>query len=357
MPRKLLFYTHALVGGGAERVMARLASGFAARGDTVTFAVDFDAPETRGLLSPDIRYEILPRGHFHATLALAKLLRSAKPDASLSAISVSNLKHSLAATLAFRPRRAALGHHGFSESEAEPLSRIAYLATPLLARLTGATIAVSHCLALDLERRFFAPRPKLHVLPNPAAPEPFPAAVTAAELASRPPRVAAIGRLVPGKDHPTLLKAFARVKTPGATLAILGDGPDLAPLQALAASLGVEGRVEFQGFRQDVGPVLAGAKVLAIASRRESFGLACVEALSHGLPVVSTDCGGPAEILGDPSLGSLVPVGGESALAHALDAALQNPGDPAPRQLRAADFTLEKSLGAYDALIRRLTGA
>lgn len=41
--RSLLFYTHALVGGGAERVIARLASGFAARGDRVTLAVDFEA--------------------------------------------------------------------------------------------------------------------------------------------------------------------------------------------------------------------------------------------------------------------------------------------------------------------------
>ena len=334
--------------------MARLASGFAARGDSVIFAVDFDAPETKGLLSPEVRYEVLPRGHVGATLGLAKLLRSAKPDASLSAVSVSNLKHAIAATLALRPRRASLGYHGFSESEAEPLSRIGYLATPLLSRLTGATVAVSDCLARDLERRFHAPRATLHVLPNPAAPEPFPAAVKAADLAARPPRVAAIGRLVPGKDYPTLLKAFARLKTPAATLAILGDGPDRAALQALATSLGVESRVEFLGLRQDVGPALAGARVLAVSSRRESFGLACVEALSHGLPIVSTDCGGPAEILDRPGLGALVAVGDEAALAIALDAALKRPGDPAPRQARAADFTLAKSLDAYDALIRSL---
>ena len=54
-PRRLLFYTHVLVGGGAERVWARLAAGFAERGDEVDFVVDFEARENRAFLGDRAR--------------------------------------------------------------------------------------------------------------------------------------------------------------------------------------------------------------------------------------------------------------------------------------------------------------
>ena len=88
-----------------------------------------------------------------------------------------------------------------------------------------------------------------------------------------------------------------------------------------------------------------------LSSRREAFGLACVEALAHGLPVVATDCGGPAEILVAPTHGVLAPVGDVEALARALAGALADPGDPAPRQARAREFSLEAARDGYDALI------
>ena len=105
------------------------------------------------------------------------------------------------------------------------------------------------------------------------------------------------------------------------------------------------------GFESDVAARLDAARAFALSSRREAFGLACVEALAHGLPVVATDCGGPAEILVAPAQGTLVPVGDVEALARALAAALADPGDPRPRQARARDFSLEAALGRYHALI------
>src|SRR5580692_8914673 len=121
-PRALLFYTHALVGGGAERVWARLASGFAARGDKVTFVVDFEASQSLHLLSDDVTLEVLPRGHGRATLALARLIAARRPDASLSALAAANLKHALAASFAGRRDRAIVTYHGFFASEPERLS-------------------------------------------------------------------------------------------------------------------------------------------------------------------------------------------------------------------------------------------
>jgi glycosyltransferase involved in cell wall biosynthesis len=337
MTRSLLFYVHGLVGGGAERVFARMASGFAARGDRVSFVVDFEASEARPLLSSAVSLRVLPRGHARATWTLARWLAAEKPDASLSAISVSNLKHALAATSAGRGRRAILTYHGFFESEPERLSRIGYLLTPLLSRLTAATVGVSEGLAADY---------------NPAAPDPLPPPVNAESLVAQPPVVLAVGRLVADKDFSTLLRAFARLENAEARLVILGEGPLRGPLEDEARALGIGHRVSMPGFAADIGRRLQAARCVAISSRRESFSLVCVEALAYGLPVVATDCGGPSEILGSPALGSIVPVGDPETLARAIDSRLAAPGDPAARQARAAEFTLDRALDRYDALIR-----
>jgi glycosyltransferase involved in cell wall biosynthesis len=353
--RKLLFYTHGLVGGGAERVFARLASGFAARGDEVIFVVDFEAQENLALLSRDVNLIVLPRGHARASLELARLLRRERPDASLSAIGVSNLKHVAASLLAGRVARAIISYHGYYESEPERLSNLGYRLTPVFSRLVGATIAVSNALRDDLVTRFSVPKARIVTVYNPAAPEPFPHSISAGDLASRTMMVLSMGRLVPDKDFVTLLRAFALSRHRDARLVILGEGPERDRLQAEAQRLGIEPRVSMPGFSAEVGPELDRARGFVVSSCREAFGLACVEALAHGLPVVATDCGGPIEVLGPMGTAAPIAVGDETALAAAIDAMLDDPGDPAPRQQRAIAFSLEAALDGYDAVIQRVS--
>lgn len=355
--RKLVFYTHALAGGGAERVLARLASGFCARGDDVIFAVDFEAQENLGLLTEGVDLVVLPRGHGPSVLALARLLRRERADASISALSVSNIKHASAAALAGRLGRAIISYHGFYESEPARLSNIGYRLTPLLARCAGATVAVSNALRDDLIARFFVPQSRIRTIYNAAAPEPFPDEPSAAALAARAPVALAMGRLVPDKDFVTLIRAFARIGKPDARLVILGEGPERGRLEATARELGVAERVAMPGFVGDIGGVLAQAKCLVISSRRETFGLSCVEGLAYGLPVIVTDCGGPAEILGPAGDGPPVAVGDAEELARRIAGALANPGDPARRQSRARAFSLDAALDGYDAVIRSIADA
>ena len=352
--RRLLFYTHALVGGGAERVWARLAAGFAGRGDEVDFVVDFEARENLRVLGDRAQLVVLPNGHAAATLALARHLRRRRPHASLSAISVSNLKHALAATLAGRRDRAILSYHGFYENERERLSNIGYRLTRPLSTATAQTIAVSDCLRADLIARFGVAPERITTIFNPAAPDPFPPDRSAAEIAARAPVVAAVGRLAPDKNFVGLLRAFAKVRTPGARLRILGEGPMRGALTALRSELGLEDRVELPGFSHDVSASLVQARCFVLPSFKETFGLACVEALACGLPCVVTASGGPQEIIMSPDLGMVVPVDDVDALAAAIDAALQTPGNPARRQARARDFTLDVALDRYDELISRV---
>lgn len=345
--RTLLFYTHAMTGGGAERVWALLASGFARRGFRVILAVDFDAAENLGFVDPDVQIAVLGGNHVASTWRLRALLREQRPDISMSAISVSNLKHFIAALLAGRLRRAIQTYHGYAESEPQLLSRLGYALTPLTTRLFARTITVSEGLrryivtqwraSPSLTKRIYNPiRMKADGLPR-----------TVADLMARPPLVIASGRLVDYKNFELLIEAFARVRTPDAHLILMGEGPRRREIESIITAHDLQTRVTLTGYVEDPWPYYDRARCFVLTSRSESFGLVVAEALSRGLAVVSTECDGPREILDEGRYGALVRQNDPAALAQAIDAALTEPGEPGPRIARADDYRIDKAVKAY----------
>ena len=348
--RKYLFYMHALAGGGAERVWALLASEFARRGHDVIFAVDFHSPENAGFIDPGVRVVTLPSGHPRAVLGLARLLREEKPDVSLSGIGVSNLKHMLAALMGLRHRRAVISFHGFFPSEPQFLSRLGNELAPVFTRLCGRAITVSDGLRTALIEKHHASARRVMRIYNPVYAASEAAVVTSEQLAARDPVVLFVGRMHQDKDIPTLLRAFQRVTYPGARLEIVGDGALRPELESLAVSLGIADRVSFLGYQADPSTAYRRARCLALTSQRESFGNVVAEALEHGLPVVTTATDGPCEILEHGRFGAIVGIGDDVSLARALDAALAEPGDPAPRIKQAKLFAVDKATDAYLAM-------
>ena len=143
-------------------------------------------------------------------------------------------------------------------------------------------------------------------------------APTSAETA-RPATAVAVGRLHPVKDHVTALRAWRRVVAvrPGATLTIVGGGPERDRLEQLSHELALDRSVSFRGEANPAAD-LEGARMFLLSSRSEGFPRVVLEALSAGLPVVCTDVGGVAEIGG--SAVRIAPVGDDKALAaHVLD--------------------------------------
>ena len=348
---KLLFYMPALLGGGAERVWALLATAFARQGHDVVFVVDYVASENQAFLDDSIRRITLPAGHFGATLGLWRVLRQERPDVSLSGLGVANLKHMIAALACWRHRRAIISFHGFFASENRFLSRLGNHLAPVFTRLCGRAIAVSNGLRDALVHRHGASATRTLRIYNPVFSPGDIAPVTSSELAARAPRLLFVGRMHPDKDLPTLLRAFAMVKHAGATLELVGDGPQRPMLEALAGELGLGDRVVFSGYLPDPTEAYHRARLLVLTSRLESFGNVVAEALAHGLPVVSTASAGPREILDQGRFGTLVPIGDVAALANALEESLASPGDPEPRRARAALFSIENATQAYLAAI------
>jgi glycosyltransferase involved in cell wall biosynthesis len=140
------------------------------------------------------------------------------------------------------------------------------------------------------------------------------------------PVLLSVGRLKYPKDGAALLRAAALLGERAFELELVGDGPDLAELQALHGELGLDGRVRFAGGRDDVPDLLARSAVFVLSSRSEGLPISVLEAMAAGLPVVASDVGGLREQVVDGETGYLVPAGDPQALADALARLLDDPG-------------------------------
>jgi glycosyltransferase involved in cell wall biosynthesis len=183
-----------------------------------------------------------------------------------------------------------------------------------------------------------------------------------------PLRVGMVGRLDPWKGQHVFLDAFAKAFAAGSERAVIvgaslfGTDEYARALARQVTALGLDGRVDFRGFRDTIEDELGRLDVLVHASTiAEPFGQVVVEGMAAGLAVIAADAGGPAEVITDGIDGVLYPMGDTDALARALsllgaDAAVRRRlGDRA--RARAADFTADRIAPDVMAVYRRLVPA
>lgn len=350
-----------LCGGGAERVMLDLAREFAHLGHSVEFVL----MRAKGDFLPEAQHDFTivdlatPRAR-NVAPALARYLRQRRPDALISAMWPLTVIAPLAARMASFRGKVVVSEHAMLSQQYAPrggLHRIALRASAFAAyRLASARVGVSHGTGADMAALSHMPPGRFTTIHNPVRPavRPAPDALSVAHAlwATDGPRILTVGNLKPEKNHPLLLRAFATMVRPDARLMLLGQGGNEAALRALASDLGIADRIIFAGFHPDPSPFYATADLFVLSSDHEGFGNVIVEALSFGLPVVSTDCpSGPAEILEGGRFGRLVPVGDAHAMARAMEGALAAPVDREALIRRAADFAPEIAARKYLNLI------
>jgi len=366
---KLLFAIKSLnvAGGGAERVLADVASGLAARGHDVS-VLTFDPPgeafyeldrrvrRIRTLIGTPGRPT--PRlGLVRSIPRLRSAVREEGPDLVVA------FMHS-----AYVPLAAALLGTGVPIVFSEHIDAAHYRTRPLqrlmVALAGGLALAKTvPSLPLRLEHSGHA-REKVHVLPNAVDVASF------ARIAERPPQeppvALSVGRFMAQKNHVELLRAFARVsgRFPDWTLRIVGDGDLRAQIEAEIDRLALRERVVLAGTTRDIASEYAIASLVVIPSLYESFGLVAADALAAGRPVLAFDsCLGLAEMMRDGRNGLLVSGGGDrvAALASGLEALM---GDRALRvRLGAAGpdsvqrFSVANVVDAWEQLFLQLAGS
>ncbi len=155
------------------------------------------------------------------------------------------------------------------------------------------------------------------------------------------------------KCIPDVIRVFYEIqKHIPAKLIMVGDGPERGPAEDLASELGIASKVVFLGNSNEVEKILCFSDLFLLPSKAESFGLAALEAMSHGVPVISSNAGGLAEVNIQGFSGFLSAVGDVKEMAaHALtilsnDAALKNFKRQAREQ--AQHFAIDKVVPLYE---------
>ena len=142
-------------------------------------------------------------------------------------------------------------------------------------------------------------------------------------------------------------------------LLMIGDGPERSPAERRLREMGLEDRVAFLGKQERFVDLVAASDVFLLPSEQESFGLAALEALSCGVPVVASDIGGIPELVAAGETGYLAPVGDVRAMAEHVLSLVKEPARWREFSRRARERVLERfqlgpAIDRYEALYRRL---
>jgi glycosyltransferase involved in cell wall biosynthesis len=175
--------------------------------------------------------------------------------------------------------------------------------------------------------------------------------------------VLSVGRLDEDKGHVFLVRALQRVleDVPGVRLIIAGEGPERKNLEETARELQIDERIRLCGFVRNPAPLyeLADVAVFPSLPGYESFCNAALEAMSFGLPVVATGCGGFPELIADGESGLLVPCGDAERIAEALlrldrDEELRNRIGGAGRAVVMREFSPESRTEELESFLMRI---
>lgn len=344
---KIVLTVHQLGQGGTDRVCAHLAHGFVAAGYAVEVVALADAGGGAAALLPlfgeRVRLTFLGAATGRRPLdmavrapALVRRLRGARPDLVLSTGNNMNWLTALAV------RRARLGATRLALKTTNPIVRPQDPWWRRGVRQRGyarAFAAADRVLTLSdeeteaLRTAFPAAADRFVTVANPYVTDRM---LTVAPAPAGPVRtILAAGRLAAQKRMDLAVRAFARLDRADARLVVLGEGPDRAALEALAAELGVADRVAFPGFTADVTGYYAAADLFVLPSRYEGLPAVVLEAMAVGVPVVATDCFPAARSLIRRAPGCAIAEPTPDAFAAAMAAALDRPRPAGLREVAA----------------------
>jgi len=355
--------------GGSGAVATELGLELARRGHEVHF-ITYDSPfRLRGYVERAYfhqvdttisRYPLFE--HFPYTLALASRQYEVALEEKLDLLHVHYaIPHATTAFLARQmlasqlPLKVITTLHGTDITLVGQESSF-YAITKFSIEQSDGVTAVSEFLREETIRAFGTVNCGLKVIPNFVNLEEYNPHVALPRETLAPPDhklLTHVSNFREVKRVKDVVRIFARVRRQmPATLVMVGDGPDRHDAEHEARELGVGGDVRFLGRLDSVAPLLAASDLFLLPSQTESFGLAALEAMGSGAPVVAARVGGLPEVITDGVDGILEPVGSVEAMARRATALLRDPEAHARMReaaiSRAAEFSAESVVPRYE---------
>ncbi|MDZ7289951.1 MAG: GT4 family glycosyltransferase PelF [candidate division KSB1 bacterium] len=221
------------------------------------------------------------------------------------------------------------GEHGTMKTD----TKVHIYVQRLFWHTTDQVLSVSEVLRENLHKNFGFPQARIRVIANGVDLGRFEVSPNGVDykarlgLPSEALVIGAVGRLVPVKAYPILLKASKLVfrEIPNAYLMVVGEGPLYEELKKMANDYDMADHVRFLGGRKDVPEILRALDVFVLASESEGMSNTILEAMASGLPVVATAVGGNPELVVHGETGLLVPPNHPNAMAAAILKLLRDP--------------------------------
>ncbi len=323
--------------------------------------------KARHIIVPALQREINPLKDFAAWRQLVRIVRSEKPDIVHAHTSKAGFLGRAAARWRRVPRVVYSTHgHVFYGYYGRACSMAIRTLERIAARWADRIVVLTKRGADEHVRLRICPREKLAVTPNGIDLARFSAQFDAAEFRRRNGipsgtefLIVVVARLAEVKGVDVFVNAVSRLPEEWRArvyCVVAGDGPEHAALSELVVARGLKGIVRLAGHSEEADKWLLSADLAVQPSRNEGFGIAALEAMAAGTPVVATKVGGLPDLLGDCAV--LVPSDDAAALAQAIVAAL---GDADRRadmsacgKARAKSFSLEAMREHYEKLYEEL---
>ena len=350
---------HSLDGGGAERVMAGLASRLSLRGHRVTLITFDDGQQDRHAIDESVQRVTLnlssdAKAAFAKVnqirrrhRAIARAIRDLAPDVVLSFCDRTNID--VLSAVGGQSTPIVISER--SDPARQSLGPFWNAIRKRVYRRASTVIALTEPSAVYL-REFSDP---VHVIHSAIE---SPRITSVRDQASAQKVIAGAGRLEHEKGFDRLVSAFATATADDAAwrLVIYGDGSQRQRLVSQTRMLGVQDRVDFPGWVRPLAEPLSQSTLFCLPSRYEGFPSVLLEAMSMGVPSISVDCESGPRVIVDHELNGLLVESSIEGLAAGMSRLVEN-AEEREKLGRAGksvveQFSWEKMVDRYEAILR-----